>query len=127
MNTPEIETLKHAVKEAVMEAMAERNPLFPLSTVLEVATFFRVSPSTVLSWHKQGLLKGHYQILSGTNCRIVFTGRALVEFFDENFPSVADLSSTPFHPKSSRAQRIKKMLSMRRVYNRRRRAKDCEN
>jgi hypothetical protein len=97
--------------------------VFPLRTAKQVAKAFNVRPSSVLNWARSGLIEGNYQLLSGRSVRIVFTNRALCRFFDENHPSIADLSSTDFHPKSSRAQRIQKMVRMKRIYARRRKVK----
>lgn len=121
MTTEQLQMLKAIVKEAVTEVLNGRvAPVFPLQTAAQVGRLFYVSRHTVMSWHKQGLLEGHYQILSGRAFRLMFTQRALFKFFDENFPSDADLSQTPFHPKSSRAQRIKQLLAMQKLYGRRR-------
>jgi hypothetical protein len=118
--------IERSVRDAMKWYASEINndqAIFPVRTTRQVADVFNVTRHTVLAWHKAGLLEGNYQLVSGYVCRLVFTNRALVQFFDKNFPSLADLSVSPFHPKSSRAQRIKKMLAMKKVYNRRRQRK----
>ncbi|HXG50994.1 MAG TPA: hypothetical protein VNN77_06260 [candidate division Zixibacteria bacterium] len=79
-----------------------------------------MSPLTVRQWVKAGLLRAHYQLVSGRTLKLLFANRDLVRFFDENFPSSADLAGSDFDPRSSRSQRIQKMLAAKRLYARRR-------
>jgi hypothetical protein len=118
--------IERVVKKSVHEAVSlpsSDNALFPLRDATTVGQLFGVSAWTVRDWHRQKLLLGRYQLVSGRVIKLVFSNRELCRFFDDNFPSLADLHESPFHPKSSRAQRIKKMLAMKRVYNRRRQPK----
>ena len=86
--TRQIECLKAALKECVKETVGEifrgggqgvtdERPIFPLYTCREVGRVFKVSPRTVKDWHRRGLLRGHYQILSGRSCRLLFTNNNL--------------------------------------------------
>jgi hypothetical protein len=112
-------TIRDAVKKYVSEINNDQ-ALFPTRTAKQVASLFNVSAHTVHAWHKAGFLEGRYQILSGYAVRLIFTNRALCKFFDANFPSSADIFASDFHPKSSKAQRVKKMLSMKKIFSRRR-------
>lgn len=129
-DTTDIEALRKVVQEAVKEAIGEvfkefpPNPtgassIFPLRTARQVAMIFNVTHWTVRNWCKQGILSGRYQILSGRACRLVFTNRDLLRFFDENFPSPEDLGH-PCSPRSSKAALVEKMFRMNRLYARRR-------
>jgi hypothetical protein len=118
--------IKALIEKAVFKAVSGASSdysVFPLADTRNVARLFNVSVWTVRAWAKQGLLEANYQLLSGRVVKLVFTNRALCKFFDENFPSAADLAMTDFHPKSSRAQRIKRLLTMKKLYTRRRRPK----
>jgi hypothetical protein len=123
MDNNEIEALTERILREVRRAILEANSdysIFPLADTRKVARMFGVSVWTVRDWHKQGLLDAHYHLVSGRVVKLVFTNKELCRFFDENFPSGADLRMSPFHPKSSRAQRIHKMLTLKRLYHRRR-------
>lgn len=128
-NTNEIEALiKSAVRESLKETLRElglgqgENSMFPLRSCKEVAKVFNVSDHTVKDWHRKGVLRGHYQVLSGRACRLIFTNRDLLRFFDENFPALEDLGDHPCSPRpGSKASRlIEKMFAMNRLYARRR-------
>ena len=125
-DTEELGQLCQAVKAAVREALAESSSahtgesIFPLYVVREAAQAFKVKDCTVRDWHKKGLLHGHYQVLSGRSCRLVFTNRDLLMFFSENFPTTQDLFDHPNSPRSSKARLIEKMFRMNRLYSRKR-------
>ena len=129
-NTNELEAL---IKQAVIGTLAELGytspqdlkeayPLFPLRTVRQVGKIFFVSSSTVKNWHRKGLLRGNYQILSGRSCRLIFSNCELERFFEENFPSLEDLSDNPCNPRrgSKAARLITAMFRMNALYSRRR-------
>jgi hypothetical protein len=101
-----------------LESHADQST-FPLSTTAQVAKNFGVSVWTVRQWTKQGLLRGHYQILSGRTCRLVYTNKDLVKFFDENFPSDEEVRS-PGRPGNLKAIAVRKILAFNRLYHRRR-------
>ena len=101
MNNAEINALTKLVEQTVFKAVSEiatDQALFPLSDANKVARLFGVSVWTVRDWHRQGLLEGNYQLVTGRVVKLVFTNRALCRFFDENFPSRADFAMSPFHP-----------------------------
>ena len=132
-NSKEIELLKEAVKESVKETVGEifrglgqEVPAvtpFPLRTARQVAALFGVSVHTVKSWVRQGELHPRYQVLSGRTYRLIFTTPDLLDFFDRNFPSEADLGH-PCDPRSRKGALIEKMLRMNRLYARRRQPKE---
>jgi len=123
-NTQDIEKLHKVVQEAVIQAVSRLclaptgESIFPLRTARELSQAFRVEPCTVRSWHKKGELRGHYQVLSGRSCRLVFTNRDVMEFFNRNFPSEEDLFDHPNSPRTSKARLIEKMFRMNRLYAR---------
>ena len=115
------EVIRPIIRDAIRDYFTDTNSemaIFPLRTTKQIAKEFNVRPQTVRNWVKFGLLEANYQILSGRTSRLVFTNRSLIRFFVDNHPSVADLSMTDFHPKSSRAQRIQKQLAMKKLYAR---------
>ena len=138
--TRQIESLKAALKESVKETVNEifrgggqgvtdERPIFPLYTCREVGRVFKVSPRTVKDWHRRGLLRGRYQVLSGRSCRLIFANNDLLNFFDENFPSLDDLGDHPCSPRrgSKAARLVAAMFKMNALYARRRqRVKDDE-
>jgi hypothetical protein len=122
MNIQHTQALGVIVKRAILEALSESDP-FPLYTVREVARLFYVSPSTVLTWRKQGLIKGRCHVLSGRSWRWLFTHPDVMAFFDKNFPSEDDTKvyfelQPSSNPKTSRVIQVQKMLAMRRLYAR---------
>jgi hypothetical protein len=123
-NIIEIEVLKKIIRETITKVLYEAfndRSLFPARTTKQAAKIFGVSPWTIRSWHKQGLLKGRYQILSGRACRLMFSNRDLVEFWDQYFPSrPEDWSMSPNDPRTSKAEQLQRMLSSRKVFARRR-------
>lgn len=131
LNTNDQEALiKQAVRVTLAELgytspqdLKEAHSIFPLRTVQQVAKIFNVSSSTVKNWHRKGLLRGNYQILSGRSCRLVFSNCELERFFDENFPSPEDIGDHPCSPrKGSKSSRlIEKMFKMNALYARKRR------
>ncbi len=123
-DTSEIELLKKAVREVLSNTSAlevsNAPSYFPLRVVKQVAKIFFVSSSTVKNWHRKGLLRGNYQIISGRSCRLVFSNTEVERFFTENFPSREDLEDHPCSPrKGSKAARlIEKMFKMNALYSR---------
>jgi hypothetical protein len=123
MNTGEIQLLKSVIRETIAKATSEATSdrsLFPLYTTKQAARIFHVSEWTVRSWHKQGLLEGRYQILSGRACRLIFTNRAMADFFDRHFPLPEDFMAKETDPRSTEAVRLQRMFAMRKLYTRRR-------
>ncbi len=126
--------LKEIVKQTVEEAISNTSrqdisgalSSFPLRTVKQLAKIFFVSSSTVKNWHRKGLLRGNYQIISGRSCRLVFSNCEVERFFTENFPSLEDISNHPCNPtKGSKAARlIEKMFRMNRLYARQRQPRE---
>ena len=123
--TEEIRFLKDALKEAIealREALSERSGLspFPLYSTRQVAQAFGVSRHTVRDWFHTGLLKGRYHRLSGRACRLVFSQIDLLGFMDEHFVKPEDFSAKATDPRSSKAERLKRMFKMNKIYSRRR-------
>src|SRR5215831_1672374 len=122
-NISEIEALKNIIRETITKVLYEVSndrSLFPLYTVKGAARIFHVSEWTVRSWHKNGLLEGRYQVLSGRVCRLIFTNRDLVDFWDRHFPRPEDLDSENNDPRSTHAAQIQRLLAYRKIYARRR-------
>ena len=123
-DSEQIEVLKQAVKEALGYGLGQEvtggRSIFPLRTVQQVARIFNVSHYTVRAWHRRGLLRGRYQVLSGRSCRLVFSNSELERFFDENFPSPEDIRGHPCGPrKGSKAARlVAAMFKMNALYSR---------
>jgi hypothetical protein len=129
--TVELEVLNHTVKEAVWEALRDperglgqdltAQSIFPLYNAVQAAKVFNVRPCTVRDWHRKGMLRGRYQVISGRSCRLLFSNRDLIQFFNDNFPAPEDLGDHPCNPrKGSKAARlIEKMFAMNRLYARR--------
>jgi hypothetical protein len=122
-NTFEIEALKNIIRETITKVLYEVSndrSLFPLYTVKSTARIFHVSEWTVRSWHKNGLLEGRYQVLSGRVCRLIFTNRDLVNFWDNHFPRPEDFTAKPNDPRSTHAAQIQRLFAFGELYKRRR-------
>ena len=135
-DTALIQNLKKALTETVEQSMRQTlgeifrgggqevtgaSP-FPLYTTKQAAKVFHVSTFTVRDWHRKGLLRGHYQVLSGRTYRLIFTNRDLLTFFQENFPAPEDIGDHPCNPRrgSKTARMVEKIIAMKRLYARRR-------
>ena len=123
MDTEQIDLLKRLIRETitkVLSALADERSLFPLYTTKQAARIFHVSEWTIRSWHTQGLLEGRYQVLSGRACRLIFSNRAIVDFYYQHFPLPEDFNTEPNDPRSTEAARIQRLLAVTKLYARRR-------
>ena len=132
-NTQDIEKLHKVVQEAVIQAVSRLclaptgESILPLYTTRELSQAFKVKDCTIRAWHKKNGLVGHYQVLSGRSCRLVFTNRDVMEFFNRNFPNEQDLFDHPNSPRTSKARLIEKMFRMNKLYARRRQRTILDN
>ena len=75
----------------------------------------------MLAWRRDRLLKGRIHLQSGRNLRWVFTQKDVMDFLIANFPDPDTDFGSPYHPRSSKAARIEKVLKIQRVLGRERR------
>ena len=124
MDTKELQALKNLIQETITKVLYEPSndrSVFPLYTTKQAARLFHVSEWTIRSWHKQGLLEGgRYQILSGRSFRLMFSNRALVNFWDIHFPWPEDFDVKPNDPRGTHAAQIQRLFAFGELYKRRR-------
>src|SRR5262245_48616355 len=102
MNIQDTQTLKAIITRAVLEALNEHT--LPLHTAQEVAKMFLVTPKTVLTWRKRGLIKARCHVLSGRSWRWLFPHSEVMRFLDQHLPSDDDIAvfwgeGSKFNPK----------------------------
>jgi len=104
------------------EALGEHghNSPFPLYTTQAVANTFNVTVHCVRKWVQQGHLHPHCHRISGRAVRFLFTTPDLERFFEENFPSTANLGSKQNDPRISFTRLGEKMRNLKALYHRRR-------
>ena len=90
------------------------NPRLKFYTLRQVAASFLVSPSTVKTWCRNGILTAQHQVISGRSYRLLFSEAELLRFAEENFPTSADLEFSNL--RSSNAESIKRIINMHRLY-----------
>jgi hypothetical protein len=115
------QSLKEIVKEAVREVLKENDnrDIFPFFTTQQVARDLNLSDYTIRHYVKMGEFHPRVHRTSGRTFRYLFTKADLEDFADRHFPELADLGH-PNHPRSNQARAIEKLLSLKKLYKRRR-------
>ncbi len=89
-------------------------------TTKELAEAFFVTPRTVRRWVQAKLLEPRYRLRSGTCYECVFLNQEVLRFLDQYLARPEDLGP-PTGKRTSRAERadtIRRLKNMRRVYAR---------
>jgi len=88
-----------------------------LHTVRSLSNFFEVSPRTIYRWVKDRLIVGRYRYEGGTRLRLFFTEEAVLQFMDENMPTMEDLDlNRGPQTGEQKVEMIRRIRNMHRIF-----------